>query len=422
MKKSIFLLFWCAMFGFTTLAQKPVLTIPSGQNSWITAFKISPNGKYLVAAAMDRSIKIYDLKAKREVFTFWGHKDNALSLAITPDSKTIISGDFIGNLIFWDLNSGKVLKIDSTTHVKNISTIDISPDGKNLLTGDWGGVSAYWDLKKKDTLYSYRNNDYPIIKGAFFNNGQQYFAISPDTSKIDTLTNIIVAKSADAEVIYNLYFSSALLSSASVSKDGKSMFFLTHSPSEIRSFDLLNNKMKFKFSINEGFPVDVETLDENKILIVLRNEKRQARFLIFDVNQQKIIKKIETEIFISDNLYNTINVQVNPNNSNEINFITGYNLNVYSLNISKEKITVLNFKKSAYQGNPLLINNQLYLGGEDNIFKKWDVKTNELTILFTDTAHLYNVDDFDKKIIISSYKKWMIWDKESNKVEKTIYL
>lgn len=420
MRKFLFLFLLLFIGIGITVAQKPVLTIPSGQNSWISAFSITPNGQYLVSAAMDRSVKIFDLKSKREVFTFWGHRDYVQAIAIAPDNRTVMSGDQYGDIVFWDLNSGKILKRDTVSHSRNVMSIDVSKDGKSMLSADWDGTVAKWDLQKMDTIYRYRYHDYPITKVNFSASGKYFMSISPDTLKTDTLHNIEFVNTATGDTETSTYLSSALFRSASLSLDEKYIYYVTENPAEIRKYDAFNAKGVSKQPISDGLPLDILTLDAKTVVIICRNTKRRAVFLVYDMDQQKVLKKITTDVFVSDILQGNAILQKYPSKSNTIAFINGFNLSVYSLDLNTEKLEQLNSKQTAYQGNPILLNNQLYLGGEDNILKKWDFKTNQITPLFTDTSHIYYLANLGKHLLLSSYEKWMVWDKETNKIIKTI--
>ena len=139
----IFLFLLISNLGF---GQQPKLIIPSGQNSWIMATKISPDGKYLVSSAMDRSIKIYDLKEKKEVFTFWEHKDYAAAIDIASDNRTVVSGDVQGENIVWDLYTGKVLFKCKNEFPYWVTAITISPDNKTFLSADYFGFVSEFNL------------------------------------------------------------------------------------------------------------------------------------------------------------------------------------------------------------------------------------------------------------------------------------
>src|SRR5690606_971260 len=101
----LFLLFFISV---QMLAQKPDLKIPTTSVAWLKDFAFTSDGKFLVTVAMDMSIKIYDRKSAREVYTFFGHQNTPYSLAIAKDNRTVVSGGAGGEMIVWDLYSGTI--------------------------------------------------------------------------------------------------------------------------------------------------------------------------------------------------------------------------------------------------------------------------------------------------------------------------
>jgi WD40 repeat protein len=60
-----------------------------------------------------------------------GNKGNVNSIAISPHSKVIVSGDEKGNLIFWDISSSA--KLYSLETGSNITSVNYSPAELGLL-------------------------------------------------------------------------------------------------------------------------------------------------------------------------------------------------------------------------------------------------------------------------------------------------
>ena len=63
----------------------------------------------LVSASGDKTLKIWNLTTYEETRTLCGHKDEVYSVAVSPDSKHIVSGgkDMIVRL--WCFHTGKLL-------------------------------------------------------------------------------------------------------------------------------------------------------------------------------------------------------------------------------------------------------------------------------------------------------------------------
>lgn len=98
------------------IADKEVrrITLPDGAppsrdhaSGWFQSDRwlaFSPDGKYLAAAALDHSIRVYETCTGEQLLTFAGHAGGpSICLAFSPDGKTLVSGSTDTSLMLWDL-------------------------------------------------------------------------------------------------------------------------------------------------------------------------------------------------------------------------------------------------------------------------------------------------------------------------------
>jgi hypothetical protein len=67
------------------------------------------------------------------------------ALAVSPDGRTIATGDKDGSVGLWDFNTGKAIS-SLKGHQGTVSGLAFSPDGKLLATASWDGTVAIWDI------------------------------------------------------------------------------------------------------------------------------------------------------------------------------------------------------------------------------------------------------------------------------------
>src|SRR5262245_6851778 len=77
--------------GTTSTPTVPAQALPTlkGHKNTITCLAFSKDGTLLVSGAKDGTAIVWDVKAKRELFSFSGHKDMVTSVALSPGAKVL---------------------------------------------------------------------------------------------------------------------------------------------------------------------------------------------------------------------------------------------------------------------------------------------------------------------------------------------
>jgi WD40 repeat protein len=105
----------------------------------------SPNGKVLASAALDRTIKLWDVRTGKVTATLRGHTGPADSLCFSPDGKTLASASSDDNSIrIWDVQSGNNTST-LTARFGLFTCVAFSPDGKTLVSGGSDEQVRLWD-------------------------------------------------------------------------------------------------------------------------------------------------------------------------------------------------------------------------------------------------------------------------------------
>jgi WD40 repeat protein len=125
------------------VAQCPCLRTLGGFDCRIDAVAFSPNGERLVAAGMDRVVKIWDTKTWQEVLTFRDQTGGILSVAFSPDGRRLATGGTDSTIKFWDAATGNLLRT-LHGHAHWVSGVVFSPDGKRLASSSMDGTVKLW--------------------------------------------------------------------------------------------------------------------------------------------------------------------------------------------------------------------------------------------------------------------------------------
>ncbi|MEL7242898.1 MAG: hypothetical protein AAGM40_11200 [Cyanobacteria bacterium J06573_2] len=185
----------------------------TGHNGAVLAVTVTPNGKYLISASKDNTIKVWNFQTGEEFFTLSGHSDWVLTLAVTPDSKQVISGSKDKTLKIWSLETGK--EIDTLKgHTRPINALVVTPNGKTLISASGDSTFRVWDLENKKEVFNSYNHGYDITALAITPNGEQVIlAISNN--------KIVVWSLICAKKLLTINGHSDIISTLAVTPDGK---------------------------------------------------------------------------------------------------------------------------------------------------------------------------------------------------------
>jgi WD40 repeat protein len=99
-----------------------------------TSVAFHPSGKQLAAASLGRSIRVWDVEARRGVTELTGHTDAVRCVAYSPDGRWLVSGGDDRTLRLWDANTCALLGVcELHTQIKSLA---FAPDGSTLFTGN----------------------------------------------------------------------------------------------------------------------------------------------------------------------------------------------------------------------------------------------------------------------------------------------
>jgi len=159
--KWIVLLSWIVVypiFNFQLNAQEQLLVpvIPSGHSKLINAVEITKDGKFVLTASDDKTIKLWDAISGKEIQTYRGHKTGVLCIEVSNDGKTLVSGSKDGQVIVWNLETAKQIKI-FPGDPEGVNSISLSVDAKKLFVTYDSGRGIIRDLGTGRKIKAHEN-------------------------------------------------------------------------------------------------------------------------------------------------------------------------------------------------------------------------------------------------------------------------
>ena len=377
----------------------------AGHQSVVSSCAISYDGKFIVSGSYDNTLKLWDVKTKKEIKSFKGHKDRVTSCAISYDGKFIVSGSNDKTLKLWDTKTGKEIK-SFRGHKGWVSSCVISYDGKFIVSGSDDSTLKLWDTKTGKEIKSFKGHKYAVTSCVLSYDGK--FIVSG--SKDDTLKLWDIKTGKE---IKSFRGHKGWVTSCAISYDGK--FIVSGSvDSTLKLWDIKTGKEIKSFSGHKS-PVTSCVLSYDEKFIVSGSYDKTLK--LWDIKTGKEIKSFKGHKgwvrscaisydgkFIVSGSYDSTLKLWDIKTGKEIKSFKGHKYTVSSCVIS-------------YDGKFIVS------GSYDSTLKLWDTKTGKEIKSFR--GHKSSVTScaisYDGKFIVSgSYDSTLkLWDIKTGKEIKS---
>ncbi len=117
-----------------------------GHTKFVGNVVVTPDGKTVVSASEDKTLKVWDLATGHCRVTFEGHAGFARGMVVTPDGKTVVSASADQTLKVWDLETGEC-RATFQGHSLGLWNVVITPDGKTVVSASSDKTLKVWDLE-----------------------------------------------------------------------------------------------------------------------------------------------------------------------------------------------------------------------------------------------------------------------------------
>jgi WD40 repeat protein len=156
---------------------------------------LTPDGKRVLSASKDRTVRTWDVETGKELGRFTGHTDEVLSVTVTPDGKQALSVGADKVVRHWEIATGKELqRLEGHTTV--LWSIGVSPRGRLAVSGGGsipgnGGVYVgagtdfeprLWDLATGKEIHLLEGHTNTAMSVVFTAKGRNLFTGSSDGS------------------------------------------------------------------------------------------------------------------------------------------------------------------------------------------------------------------------------------------------
>ena len=151
-----------------------------GHENILMCMAISPDGKQLITASFDGTVRLWDTKDPTRNRPL-GDRAPPSAAAFSPDNRLAATTGTNHVLRLWDVQNGIQLQ-GLAGHSKIVTCVAFSPDSKRLLSGSLDATIRLWDVESGSELCRFEGHTATVRGIAFSPNGRRAVSGSYDTT------------------------------------------------------------------------------------------------------------------------------------------------------------------------------------------------------------------------------------------------
>ena len=157
-------------------------TIHAGIYGGVGSLSFRPDSKMLASGHSDGNIRFWSVDTGELLKTFAAHASGVEFVAFHPDGKTLASsGRLDGTLRIWDADTGELLHT-LTGHTGWIHSLSFRPDGKTLASTSHDETIRIWDATTGEHLHTLTGHTDAVYSVSFHPNGKTIASVSEDAT------------------------------------------------------------------------------------------------------------------------------------------------------------------------------------------------------------------------------------------------
>jgi len=147
-----------------------------GHTRYLSCCRFLDDNK-IVTSSGDMTCALWDIETGQQSTTYTGHTGDVMSLSLSPDMRTFVSGACDASAKLWDIRDG-MCKQSFPGHESDINAVTFFPQGTAFCTGSDDATVKLYDIRADQELaqYSHDNIICGVTSVAFSKSGRLLMA------------------------------------------------------------------------------------------------------------------------------------------------------------------------------------------------------------------------------------------------------
>ncbi|GGT16124.1 hypothetical protein GCM10014713_06280 [Streptomyces purpureus] len=154
----------------TTLSS-PLRATLTGHSRSVNSVAVSPDGGTLATGGVDRTVRLWDVRARRQIATLTGHTQQVNSVAFSPDGRILATAGDGRQARLWDVRTHRELAT-FTGHTDWVQSVAFTPDGNTLATSARDTTARLWGVRTHRELATLTGHTATVLSAAISPDGQ----------------------------------------------------------------------------------------------------------------------------------------------------------------------------------------------------------------------------------------------------------
>ena len=185
----------------------------SGHECAVISASFSPDGRRIVSASNDETVRVWDAETGECLQTLSGHENDVTSASFSTDGRRVVSASGDTTVRVWDVETGKCLQT-LRGHEGRVRSASFSPDGRRIVSAADDSTVRVWDVKTGKCLQTLRGHEGWVHSASFSPDGRRIVSASDDKT-------VRVWDGETGKYLQTLSGQMYSVSSASFSPDGR---------------------------------------------------------------------------------------------------------------------------------------------------------------------------------------------------------